>query len=196
MPRYRFWERWHEKPHNDPTFMREQRQVEHPLRARIRELVESPVLEVGCATGLDAGEGWVGVDISMNYLRYGRGYHDGATVNASGESLPFRDKAFNSTYMKDLLEHLPQGMVSKVVREMARVARRLLAVAWITPLTDEPTLIRRTRYGFFRNRYNYGEMKRLFQKFGALEGDRHLFIVYFSSIYIAPRTQASPPFPG
>lgn len=177
MPRYRFWERWNREPHDRASFMREPRQVEHPLRARIKQLVESPVLEVGCATGLDAGEGWVGVDISVNYLAYGRGYHSGMTVNASGEALPFRDGCFDSAYAKDVLEHLPPRLVAPVVEEMARVARRLLMVAWISPLGDLPTRRHRNRYGFFRNQYNYAEMRRFFGKLGRLEGDRQLFIL-------------------
>lgn len=177
MPRYRFWERWERQPYDTPDFMREPRQLEHPLRARIKQLVESPVLEVGCATGLDAREGWVGVDISMNYLRYGRGYHSGATVNASGEALPFQDGCFDSAYAKDVLEHLPLRLVAPFVHEMARVARRLLVIAWITPLWDKPTLKNRNRLGFFRNHYNHAEMTKFFKQFGRLEGDRQLFIV-------------------
>ena len=57
-------------------------------------------------------------------------------VLASATALPFRDRAYDAVVSLDVLEHIPPGLRSLAVGEMARVAAR---IAVITCPLDTPT---------------------------------------------------------
>ncbi|HEX8088585.1 MAG TPA: bifunctional 2-polyprenyl-6-hydroxyphenol methylase/3-demethylubiquinol 3-O-methyltransferase UbiG [Blastocatellia bacterium] len=90
------------------------------------------VLDVGCGGGLlaecFAREGALvsGVDLSPSSLAAARRHCERHGlmidyVNASGESLPFRDSSFNAVVTADFLEHVPN--LETVIGECARVLK-------------------------------------------------------------------------
>lgn len=89
------------------------------------------ILDVGTGTGrgvrffLDRGLQALGLDPIPEMLQVGRREYDlGADdlVLGVGEALPFRDQSFDAVMELGSLHHLPNS--ERVVREMARVARR------------------------------------------------------------------------
>lgn len=95
-------------------------------------------LVICCGSGMDAeflarqGMRVVGLDISPDALlrarerarRYGVSYQ---LVVGDAENLPFKDGAFELTFVHDGLHHLPDAY--RGVREMMRVASRAVAIA-------------------------------------------------------------------
>jgi 2-polyprenyl-6-hydroxyphenyl methylase/3-demethylubiquinone-9 3-methyltransferase len=90
------------------------------------------LLDIGCGGGLlaecFAREGAIvrGVDLSLSSL-VAAGRHGDAGgvsidyVNASGDSLPFRDSSFDAVVSADFLEHVPS--LETVIAECARVLK-------------------------------------------------------------------------
>jgi SAM-dependent methyltransferase len=98
--------------------------------------VTPPVLDVGCGhcpflkvvqerTSLDP-RSLFGVDIADAALRENVGRFQ--LTQACATHLPFADKAFSVCYSADMLEHLPEQHVGLVLREMARVTSRFIAL--------------------------------------------------------------------
>ncbi len=90
--------------------------------------VES-VLDVGCGDGFltNALPGHlrvVGVDISLPALRH----LQRPAVGGSVPALPFADRSFDLVVINDVLEHLPDEVYSRALRELVRVADRYVLV--------------------------------------------------------------------
>ena len=104
------------------------------VRSRIRSELEAGAggrsLDVGCGPRpwlLAAGAFPLGVDVSLGYIRAGRG--DGAVgVVARAEELPFRSGAFGSVWSFGLLHHLSEDAARRAIAEAARVSRGRVVV--------------------------------------------------------------------
>jgi SAM-dependent methyltransferase len=88
------------------------------------------VLDLGCGDGTIANPlnaaGWnvTGADISQEALQY----VEGKRVLASLDQLPFPDRSFDLVVCAQVLEHLPMEVYVKALREMERLAVRLIIV--------------------------------------------------------------------
>lgn len=88
------------------------------------------VLDVGCGDGRLLRElpnrlMAVGVDYAMNSLR--RSVKNG--IHASADRLPFADASFDLVLCCEMLEHLPDEMFQKTLRELERVARKHILIS-------------------------------------------------------------------
>lgn len=88
------------------------------------ERVEQPNLDVGCGDAHIRSS--VYLEISVKALERCRQKGLGSLMRADARHLPFRDKAFNSVSMTELLEHLPDPFAAQ--EEARRVTRRRLVI--------------------------------------------------------------------
>jgi len=126
------------------------------------------VLDVGCGIGHDAALfprlEYVGLDVTPKFIveAHRRGY-DG--VIGSCLSLPFPRHAFDAVLANSLLVHLPPELWKPTLRELVRVASRL--VVTIEGAWREKTQYRQAeRYEvdgetllFYNNAYGAGEVR-------------------------------------
>lgn len=102
----------------------------HAVRYRfvLPYLEGKDVLEVGCGTCYGMGKmltglkSIVGIDISLDALRYGQlAYPENRlkAVQADCEALPFPDKSFDAVISFEVMEHLPDS--KKYLSEISRV---------------------------------------------------------------------------
>jgi SAM-dependent methyltransferase len=164
------WELWWEERANPKSFLRQPGQIDHPIRAKIVEeasgiLGSESILDVGCATCIDyplakeAGLRYTGVDINGKFIEHAKALHPGIdAIQGDAFNLPFQDRSYDIDYCKDLLEHLPPGGYEKALREMWRVARKLMLIAFFIPPIEGPTKHGITSGGFYRNQYNRDEI--------------------------------------
>ena len=86
-------------------------------------------MEIGCATGfvLNYVGGGTGVDLDGLRLVLARtSYKDSTFVRADGAHLPFRDDAFDTVMIPEILEHVEMEKAQVIVNEGSRVGRRLI----------------------------------------------------------------------
>ena len=86
-------------------------------------------LEVGCATGYvtDYAGANVGLDLNIYRLRLAKKrYYDKDFILSNAMYLPFKEKAFNTVLIPEILEHLPLEFAEKTVLEAKRVGMRIL----------------------------------------------------------------------
>jgi SAM-dependent methyltransferase len=130
------------------------------------------VLDVGCAAGTYVnvlarrGLRAVGVDASAELLR-ARDRRIGLFVLARAEALPFGPRAFDTTILFALLEHVDDR---SVLREAIRVTRRRILA--LVPLAD-PAELRQNGFLFLhhldrthRREYSDEALRRLFESCG------------------------------
>jgi len=96
----------------------------------LKQNTETPVLEVGCATGYVlnyvCSQG-VGVDINRERLKVAKIRNLNSTFFLSdAENLEFLDKSFNTVIVSEVLEHMPFKKSIKVLHEAARVGYNVL----------------------------------------------------------------------
>lgn len=98
---------------------------EDELLASLLPLLRSPCLEMGCGEGnnllrLAGAIRCVGIDRFTRKIQFARHEHPSARFAAADAvQLPFRDGAFSSVFVRDLLHHLPQPAAA--LREAVRV---------------------------------------------------------------------------
>ena len=105
-------------------------------RRLIRRHRRGSICEVGAGrTGLAQyfpGVTFVGVDLDFD--DYGGAHVPLAdamsSVRADARSMPFPDETFDLVFSLDMLEHVPAGGRNDVIRELARITRRDLMVAF------------------------------------------------------------------
>ncbi len=97
------------------------------VAAMVPDIAQS-VLDVGCGNGFITrrlqAERVVGLDPSPEALEH----FDGEKVCASAEEIPFEDDSFDAVVCCEVLEHLPQPTLGRVVSEIGRVARKTIMI--------------------------------------------------------------------
>lgn len=101
----------------------------HPEEAAAVTWMIGRTVEVGCGSNPTPG-----VDVTVDHTPAGKhgtaGVEDGklsvAGITAEMDSLPFADDEFDTLIARHVLEHHPDTL--KVLREWARVARRLVII--------------------------------------------------------------------
>jgi len=84
-------------------------------------------LDFGCGTGEFAGEfpagRYVGIDLSLGYLRFAGRNRPGSFIASSGAALALADGSFDAALVLGVLHHLPDNVASAAMAELARVLR-------------------------------------------------------------------------
>ncbi len=84
-------------------------------------------LDFGCGTGEFATEfpadRYVGIDVSIGYLRFAARNRPGSYVASSGEGLALADASFDAALICGVLHHLPDAVARAAMGELARVLR-------------------------------------------------------------------------
>ena len=134
----RSWESWWERD-GEVNFMRRPGAENHPIRVRMSEeaaKVGGSVLDVGCATGIDyprlkrLGLKYTGVDVTNKFILRAKELYPEIDVRvANALDLPFSDGSFDVVFSNGMIQHLAPNEYPKALREMWRVARKLLLVS-------------------------------------------------------------------
>lgn len=141
-----YFKRWEEKvkdgTFNPATWQRKKRQLVHPDRHWLAENANMPVLDAGCGTAVDSNffEQYVGLDVTPSFIHEARRRGVGNLILGDARHLPIRDKAFMTSYCKDLLLHLSFKDALKVLLELLRVGMKTF-VAWGFEYLKSGTLI-------------------------------------------------------
>ena len=99
--------------------------VRRYLATRLEEAATGRVLDVGCGTGRHLADcpGFAcGIDTQLAYLSKARQRSTASFAAMQAGELAFRDGTFRFVFCAGLCHHLPDAAVSRVVREMKRVA--------------------------------------------------------------------------
>ena len=102
----------------------------------------SSILDLGCGFGayggalMGNGLKCIGCDINFDYLRTAVG--QGLPVVNVDSVLPFRDRAFDSVLMLEVLEHVPN--MEKILSEAFRIARKNVLIT--VPNSEDVELMR------------------------------------------------------
>jgi SAM-dependent methyltransferase len=96
-------------------------------------------LDFGCGTGEFAAEfpaaRYVGIDLSLGYLRFAARHRPGSYLASAGEALPFAAGSFDAALVLGVLHHLPDEVARAAMAELARVLR---AEATVLVMEDIP----------------------------------------------------------
>ena len=138
----------------------------HPIRSLMAEeaKIGENVLDVACGQCIGypffimAGLKYVGIDLTKKFIDASREMYPGIKLHeANALNMPFDDASFDTVCCKDLLEHLNPQDVPSVIREMWRVAKLKMMMAFFIPPWDKPSLISIIDgpYGpYYQNQYN------------------------------------------
>jgi len=160
----RSWERWWANVPND--YMLAEVQRTHPIRSLMAEeaKVGKNILDVACGQCISypffrvAGLKYVGLDLTKKFIESSRESYPGIELHeASVLDIPFSDASFDTVCCKDLLEHLAPEDISTAIREMWRVARLKLMIAFFLPPWKKPAsivLIDGLHGPYYHNQYN------------------------------------------
>jgi SAM-dependent methyltransferase len=88
------------------------------------------ILDVGCGNGLFAnmekkGRLKIGIDLSMTALEF----LNAPAIQADAAAIPFQDSSFDASLSMEMMEHLPESIYSKVLKELKRVSRRYILIS-------------------------------------------------------------------
>ncbi len=104
----------------------------------LKQNISGLSLEVGCATGYVTNYAGADVGLDLNQYRIRvskRKYPEKDFIVASAEFLPFKDKAFVTVLIPEILEHVPLSLAEKIVAETKRVSGNMLITL---PNADKP----------------------------------------------------------
>jgi ubiquinone/menaquinone biosynthesis C-methylase UbiE len=165
----------------------------------VRSLIPSNVkslLDAGCGNGVlvnrlkevapDIRE-LHGVDRSKTALRYVKV----AKTEASIDSLPFDDRRFEMVVALEVIEHLPQTVYMKALKELSRVAQRYILITVPNDQNIDQTLIQckecRTLFNpdYHLRRFASNDLHSLFNKLGF----ENQFVKVFGSVKSPVRVQ-------
>lgn len=84
-------------------------------------------LDLGCGTGEFApcfpADMYVGIDISVEYLRFAGRTYNGSFLASDGATLPLHNQYFDAALVLGVLHHIPDPVAHEFVRELHRVLR-------------------------------------------------------------------------
>jgi len=155
------WERWWANASDD--YMMVEVQQTHPIRSLMAEeaKVGENVLDVACGQCISysffrkAGLRYVGLDITKKFIDFSRErYPDIVLYEANALNMPFADDSFDTVCCKDLLEHLNPGDVPTLIREMWRITKLKMMIAFFIPPWDRPAYIGHLSGFGYVNQYN------------------------------------------
>ena len=95
----------------------------------LKENLSGPSLEIGCATGyVTNGAGAdIGLDLNQYRVRVAKlKYPSKEFIIASAENLPFKQGAFSTVIIPEILEHVPLSLATKILIESNRVGSEIL----------------------------------------------------------------------
>lgn len=160
----RKWENWWANVPDD--YMLVEVQYTHPIRTLMAEeaKIGENVLDVACGQCISypffrvAGLKYVGLDLTKKFIDASRERYPEIEIHeASVLDIPFPDASFDTVCCKDLLEHLAPEDIPTAIREMWRVAKLKLMIAFFIPPWDKPasiTLINGLHGPYYQNQYN------------------------------------------
>lgn len=105
----------------------------NPVRMVIAQEAIGAVLDVGCASCISYPLflEYVGVDFTLQFLKSGRKkYSHVPVVLGYNLQLPFKDGAFDTSFIKDVLEHMSPEAYKTVIAEMWRVSKLQIILAF------------------------------------------------------------------
>lgn len=102
------------------------------LRARMIAAMIDPetksVLDVGCGNGFVTQHIMAKLVVGLDPSPEALALFDGKKVSGLADALPFEDRSFETIVCAEVLEHLPDPVYDKVVKELARVARQQIII--------------------------------------------------------------------
>lgn len=185
MSKKRSWEIWWdaEAPSNfrrHDSAMRKSHET-NKMIAKAMADVGGSVLDVGCATGITyeyfkpIGIKYVGVDFTKKFLIQARKLNPEIDVRyGSAFKLPFPDNSFSTVFCKALLEHQHPAEYPKIVKEMARVAKKQIIIGFFMAPGAERHILLTKKEGLYANRYSKKEVADLAKN---LKGFKDLRII-------------------
>lgn len=147
-------------------FLRVERQLNHPIRKLILEnAMGNTVGDFGCASCIDypmwrdAGYDYLGIDITAKFLNYAKKlYPEICLLHKDASDTGLRDHCFDTSYCKDLLEHLPPRKYVSVLNEMWRLTSKVMMIVFYISPKDKPTKYDVVKNLHYKNRYNKQEI--------------------------------------
>ena len=167
MKELRDWEKGWVNFSPDIFLRKNQPQIEHPIRKIIfDEVVNSgkSVLDAGCGSCMDyprykkQGIKYTGVDITEHFIDYAHSIYPEIDARfCSILSLPFKDNSYDVVYSKSVLDHMHPNDIDNAIKELWRVSRRKMMLAFDYAPVNKPQLI---VFGkkFYANRYDEREL--------------------------------------
>lgn len=130
------------------------------------------VLDVGCGTGRYAflfSSGYVGIDLEIESLRWGRNRLKSSFLQMDAAKLGFGDNRFEHVFSVGLFHHVSDRQAAEIIREMGRVCRQNGSIIVIDAIFPTNTL---NFIGYLVNRLDRGKfMRRIRELSNLLEVD-------------------------
>jgi len=142
------WEAYWDNYRYPNSFMRSDIEpFNNPVRVMVADLsrLGSSVLDVGCASCIsyplfEDVMDYVGVDFTPKLLKVGKKLEPSVmAVHGYALQLPFKDGAFDTAFIKDVLEHLGPEAYKTVIAEMWRVVKLQILLVFYQGLLDKTT---------------------------------------------------------
>jgi len=184
MNKLRVWERgW--RGFSPSIFLRKnQPQIEHPIRQIIfDEVVKSgkTVLDAGCGSCIDYPRykkhsiKYTGIDITEPFIKYAKSIYPEIDARLGNIiALPFKNESYDVVYGKSVLDHMHPNDTENAIKELWRVARNKMMLAFeYAPTNEAPLIITEPKKKFYANRYNEEELKKIIRE---LKGFKNLII--------------------
>jgi glycosyltransferase involved in cell wall biosynthesis len=215
---WRDWERW-----NDWADQRIEAIV-HNARAPaasgprrlLAELLRSlgnSLLDVGCGPGMlwpyleryRPGFAWTGLDATERMLAVARQLFPHVPVHhGDAGDLPFGDGSFDVVLLRHVLEHLPEWLLLRALREATRVAGNAVCLDfYVAPTADGGRRTRRVGEGFLETRWRVADIEAPIEQAGWYVADRVSIVPDQPDARLtwilrrqAPNAAASMPDPG
>lgn len=105
----------------------------NPVRVLIANESVGTVLDVGCASCISFPlfKEYTGMDFTLQFLKSARKkYPEVPAVLGYSLRLPFKDNAFGTAFIKDVLEHMSPDAYKTVIAEMWRVSKMKIILAF------------------------------------------------------------------